>query len=152
MLFVFFFFKQKTAYEMRISDWSSDVCSSDLGVDAALVGQRAVAFVPYGGIAEYVVADVHLTAPIAAGLDDAFAASLVVTYGTVWHALADRARLRSGEKMLVTGASGGVGQAAVLLGKARGAVAVAAASSAEKADAARPLGAEQAFVLPAEGQ
>src|SRR3546814_9671964 len=104
-----FFFKQKTAYEMRISDWSSDVCSSDLliiedryqirpprpfspgievagivdevgeGVDAALVGQRAVAFVPYGGIAEYVVADVHLTAPIAAGLDDAFAASLVVT-------------------------------------------------------------------------
>src|SRR3546814_13090076 len=95
---------------MRISDWSSDVCSSDL----------------------YVVADVHLTAPIAAGLDDAFAASLVVTYGTVWHALADRARLQSGEKMLVTGASGGVGQAAVLLGKALGAVVVAAASRSEE--------------------
>ncbi|API61086.1 hypothetical protein BSL82_10850 [Tardibacter chloracetimidivorans] len=121
------------------------------GVDAALVDQRAVAFVPYGGIAEYVVADVHLTAPIAAGLDDAIAASLVVTYGTVWHALADRARLQPGEKMLVTGASGGVGQAAVLLGKALGAVVVAAASSAEKAEAARALGADEAFVYPAEG-
>src|SRR3546814_16660975 len=102
-------------------------------------------------MAEYVVAYVHLTAPIAAGIDDAFAASLVVTYGTVWHARADRARLQSGEKMLVTGASGGVGQAAVLLGKALGAVVVAAASSAEKAEAARALGADQAFVYPAEG-
>src|SRR3546814_1875424 len=53
--------------------------------------------------------------------------------------------------MLVTGASGGVGQAAVLLGKALGAVVVAAASSAEKAEAARALGADQAFVYPAEG-
>src|SRR3546814_18045508 len=53
--------------------------------------------------------------------------------------------------MLVTGASGGVGQAAVLLGKALGAVVVAAASSAEKAEAARALGADQAFVYSAEG-
>src|SRR3546814_18731044 len=57
----------------------------------------------------------------------------------------------SSDLMLVTGASGGVGQAAVLLGKALGSVVVAAASSAEKAEAARALGAEQVFVYPAEG-
>jgi NADPH:quinone reductase len=121
------------------------------GVDAALGGQRAVAFVTYGGIAEYVVAEAHLTARIGAGLSDAMAASLVVTYGTVWHALKDRARLQTGEAMLVTGASGGIGQAAVLLGKAFGATVIAAASSPERAEVARRMGADHTFVYPAEG-
>jgi len=121
------------------------------GVDTALIGQRAVAFITYGGIAEYVVAEAHLTARIGAGLSDAMAASLVVTYGTVWHALQDRARLQAGETMLVTGASGGIGQAAVLLGKAFGATVIAATSSPERAEVARRLGADHAFVYPAEG-
>ena len=119
--------------------------------DVGLIGQRVVAFVTYGGIAEYVVAEAHLTARIGAGLNDAMAASLVVTYGTVWHALQERARLRPGEAMLVTGASGGIGQAAVLLGKAFGATVIAAASSPDRAQVARRLGADHTFVYPAEG-
>src|SRR3546814_17236368 len=81
----------------------------------------------------------------------ALAASLCVTYGCVWHGFAGGARRQAGEKVLVAGAAVGVGQAAVLLGKALGAVVVAASSSAEKAEAARALGADQAFVYPAEG-
>ena len=119
-------------------------------VDPALMGQRSVAFITHGGMAEYALAQAHLTAPIAVGLDFATAASIVVTFGTVWHALHDRARLEAGEALFVTGASGGIGQAAVLLGKAMGATVTAAASSAFKAQAARALGADHSFVYPAD--
>lgn len=120
------------------------------GVDPALMGQRSVAYITHGGMAEYALAQAHLTAPIGAGIDFATAASVVVTFGTVWHALYDRARLEAGEVLFVTGASGGIGQAAVLLGKAMGATVIAAASSAYKAEAARALGADHAFVYPAD--
>ena len=121
------------------------------GIGTALVGQRAVAFTTHGGVADYVVAEAHLAAPISADLDDAMAASLVVTYGTMWHALRERAHLLAGDVMLVTGASGGIGQAAILLGKALGATVVAAASSSERAEVARRIGADRTFIYPVDG-
>jgi NADPH2:quinone reductase len=77
------------------------------------------------------------------------AAALLMTYGTSQHALKDRAQLRSGETLLVLGAAGGVGLAAVELGKAMGARVVAAASSAEKLALARDHGADEGVQYPA---
>jgi NADPH2:quinone reductase len=72
-------------------------------------------------------------------------AALPLTYGTTYHALVDRAKLAPGETLLVTGAGGGVGIAAVQLGKALGATVIAAAGSAEKLQAAREAGADHAI-------
>jgi NADPH2:quinone reductase len=76
------------------------------------------------------------------------AAALLLTYGTSQHALQDRALLLAGETLLVLGAAGGVGLAAVELGKAMGARVVAAASSAEKLDLARDRGADEGVLYP----
>jgi NADPH2:quinone reductase len=76
------------------------------------------------------------------------AAAFIWTYGTSHHALKDRARLQRGETLLVLGAAGGVGLAAVELGKAMGARVVAAVSSEEKAELARAHGADEALVYP----
>jgi NADPH2:quinone reductase len=76
------------------------------------------------------------------------AAAFVMTYGTSHHALKDRAQLKAGETLLVLGAAGGVGLAAVELGKAAGAHVVAAVSSQAKADLALAHGADHAFVYP----
>jgi NADPH2:quinone reductase len=76
------------------------------------------------------------------------AAALLLTYGTSQHALQDRAQLRSGETLLVLGAAGGVGLAAVELGKAMGARVVAAASTAEKLALARDHGADEGVLYP----
>jgi NADPH:quinone reductase-like Zn-dependent oxidoreductase len=73
---------------------------------------------------------------------------LILTYATSIHALLDRARLKTGETLLVLGAAGGVGLAAVELGKAFGARIVAAVSSEEKAEAARAAGADEILVYP----
>ena len=77
------------------------------------------------------------------------AAALMMTYGTSQHALKDRAQLRAGETLLVLGAGGGVGLAAVELGKATGARVIAAASSAEKLALAREHGADDGVLYPA---
>ena len=77
------------------------------------------------------------------------AAALLMTYGTSQHALKDRAQLRAGETLLVLGAAGGVGLAAVELGKAMGARVIAAASSAEKLALAREHGADEGVQYPA---
>jgi len=77
------------------------------------------------------------------------AAALIMTYGTSQHALKDRAQLRAGETLLVLGAAGGVGLAAVELGKAMGARVIAAASSAEKLALAREHGADEGVQYPA---
>jgi NADPH2:quinone reductase len=76
------------------------------------------------------------------------AAALLLTYGTSQHALQDRARLKAGETLLVLGAGGGVGLAAVELGKAMGARVIAAASSAEKLALAREHGADEGVQYP----
>ena len=104
-------------------------------------GTRVAGFCSLGGFAEQVVVaeSACIALPDAVGMEQA--ASLLLAYGTSWHALRDRALLRAGETLLVLGAGGGVGLAAVDIGHAMGARVVAAASSAAKLAAAVEYGA-----------
>src|SRR3954471_12293801 len=102
----------------------------------------------HGGLAEKVL--VSATAALRLPAERSFeeGSALILTYATSIHALLDRGRLKAGETLLVLGAAGGVGLAAVELGKACGARVVAAASSDEKAGAARAAGADSVLVYP----
>lgn len=119
------------------------------GVSGFSVGDRVLASTGWGGMAEALVAPAARVAkiPDAMPLDEA--AAFLMTYGTSQHALKDRAKLQAGETLLVLGAAGGVGLAAVELGKAMGARVIAAASSEEKAALAKAHGADTAVVYPA---
>ncbi len=86
--------------------------------------------------------------PLPEGRSFAEGAALLLTYATTIHALLDRGHLKEGQTLLVLGAAGGVGLAAIELGKAFGARVVAAVSSEEKAEAARAAGADETFVYP----
>ncbi|MGQ4419463.1 NADPH:quinone oxidoreductase family protein [Streptomyces sp. SAS_269] len=105
-------------------------------------GRRVIAnpALPYGGFAEYAVADASALLPAPDSLDDAQAAALHIGYQTGWFGLHRRARLEAGETLLVHAAAGGVGSAAVQLGKAAGATVIGVVGGAEKAAAARELG------------
>lgn len=105
-------------------------------------GTRVVAFVGTGGFAEYVCVNAAQTIPLPAGVSDEVAAGFTMTYATSHHALADRAQLKAGETLLVLGAAGGVGLAAVELGKLAGARVIAAASTDEKLAACHAAGAD----------
>jgi NADPH2:quinone reductase len=107
------------------------------------VGDAVVAIVLYGAMAEECVVDSESALPIPQGMDFATAASFFVTYGTSYHALVDRAQICAGETLLALGAAGGVGIAAIEIGKALGATVIAAASSAEKLALCRAHGADQ---------
>ena len=113
------------------------------GVGRLKAGDRVVAFVGIGGFAEYVCAAQAQVAPMPPGVDAAVAAGFTLTYATSQHALVERGQLKAGETLLVLGAGGGVGLAAVELGKLAGARVIAAASSPEKLDAARRAGADE---------
>ena len=106
------------------------------------VGQRVVALCGLGGFAERVVAPENRTLPIPDAMDFATAGGFMLVYGTSMHALADKARTRPGETLLVLGAAGGVGLAAVEIGVAMGLRVIAAASTDEKLALARAHGAE----------
>jgi len=112
------------------------------------VGQRVAAALDWGGFAEEVVTTADTVYPVPDGLALAHAAALPVTYGTVWAALAWRAALQPGETMLVHGASGALGTAAVQVGKLMGARVIATASTDAKREAA--LGNGAAHALPAD--
>ncbi len=112
-------------------------------VSGLKVGDAVVAFVGVGAFAEYVCGKEAQVAPLPSGVDMAVAAGFTLTYATSQHALAERGQLRRGETLLVLGAGGGVGLAAVELGKLAGARVIAAASSRAKLDAARKLGADE---------
>ncbi|WP_225839402.1 NADPH:quinone oxidoreductase family protein [Streptomyces sp. NK08204] len=105
-------------------------------------GRRVIANpeLPHGGFAEYAVADARALLPAPESLDDAEAAALHIGYQTGWFALHRRARLEAGETLLVHAAAGGVGSAAVQLGKAAGATVIGVAGGAAKAAVARELG------------
>ena len=96
------------------------------------VGDEVFGFVPYGGFAEEVIVPSNACFPKPPSMDFPTAASFLLAYGTSYHALKDRAQLKEGETLLVLGASGGVGLAAVELGKLMGAKVIAAASSDDK--------------------
>ena len=107
------------------------------------VGQRVTAFAPWGAFAEEVAVDEDKVTAIPDELSLDLAASFVMAYGTSYHALKDRAALRAGETLLVLGAAGGVGLAAVEIGKSLGARVIAAASSDEKLAVCRAHGADE---------
>jgi NADPH:quinone reductase len=105
-------------------------------------GRRVIAnpALPHGGFAEYALADASTLLPAPDALDDAEAAALHIAYQTGWFGLHRRAQLRSGETLLVHAAAGGVGSAAVQLGKAAGARVIGVVGGPVKAHVARSLG------------
>ncbi|GGV60006.1 NADPH:quinone oxidoreductase family protein [Streptomyces griseoloalbus] len=105
-------------------------------------GRRVIAnpTLPHGGFAEYAVADAAALLPAPDALDDAEAAALHIGYQTGWFGLHRRAALEAGETLLVHAAAGGVGSAAVQLGKAAGATVIGVVGGAAKASVARELG------------
>jgi NADPH2:quinone reductase len=111
-------------------------------------GQRVMAIVKWGGLAELACAPAQKCIAIPDNLPFDEAAAFQVTYGTAYHALVDRGRLKSGETLLVLGASGGVGLATLEIGRALGAHVVAGVSSVEKAEVAKAHGASDVVVYP----
>jgi NADPH:quinone reductase len=118
------------------------------GVEGWKVGDRLIAVPGFGGLAEKIVIPAKSAIPLPASRSFVDGAALLLTYATSIHALYDRGKLASGQTLLVLGAAGGVGLAAVELGKARGARVIAAVSTEEKAQAARDAGADDAIVYP----
>jgi len=115
------------------------------GVSKPKPGDRVIAFNTWGGFAQEMVVDAERTIPMPPSMDFATASAFVLTYGTSYHALKDRAELKAGETLLVLGAAGGVGMAAIQLGKALGARVIAAASSDAKLMVCRENGADEAI-------
>ncbi|MEG3147961.1 NADPH:quinone oxidoreductase family protein [Sphingomonas sp. RT2P30] len=116
------------------------------GVTAWKPGDRVIGMVGHGGLVEKVVVEATKLYHLPEGRSFAEGASLILTYGTTIHALLDRGHLIEGNNLLVLGAAGGVGLAAIELGKAFGARVVAAVSSEEKAAVARDAGADETIV------
>jgi NADPH:quinone reductase len=121
-----------------------EVVSLGPGVTGFTPGDRVVgtAVMPMGSFAEVAIMDAAGAFPAPEGLDDAEAAAFSISYQTGWFALHRRAHLVPGETLLVHAAAGGVGSAAVQLGKAAGARVIGVVGGAEKAEAARALGAD----------
>ena len=113
------------------------------GVTRFKPGDRVMAFTSYGAFAEEVKLDASRVLPLPEGMSFAEAAALLVTYGTVDHALRDRGSVKPGETVLVLGAAGGVGIAAIEIAKALGARVIACASSDDKLAACRAHGADE---------
>jgi NADPH2:quinone reductase len=119
------------------------------GVDRPAVGDRVVAMTS-DGLAERTLAPVARAFPLPAAVSAPKAAGLIANYGTMWHALRERARLQAGEWLLVRGASGGVGSAAIQLGVASGATVIALAGGPERVERCKALGARHVIDHDAE--
>jgi len=124
------------------SEFSGIVDAVGDGVRQFKPGDRVATIGVAGGFATHALVDAANLIPLPPGFDLEDAAAFAFTYGTSHHALMDRAALREGETVLVLGAAGGVGSAAVQIGKAAGARVIAAASSDDKCDFCRTLGAD----------
>ncbi len=118
------------------------------GVTGWSPGDRLIAMIGHGGLAENVVVPAAMAVPLPDGRSFVDGSALILTYATTIHALLDRGKLKPGETLLVLGAAGGVGLAAIELGKAYGARVVAAVSSEEKAEAASAAGADSTLIYP----
>ena len=112
------------------------------GVSHLKVGDAVAAFGGTGGFGTHAVVNAGVVMPLPAGFAFDDAAAFVLTYGTTHHALVDRAAMKAGETLLVLGAAGGVGTAAIQIGKVLGARVIAAASSDEKCELCRSIGAD----------
>ncbi|MGZ8259527.1 MAG: NADPH:quinone oxidoreductase family protein [Caldimonas sp.] len=124
------------------SEYAGTVDAVGAGVTHVRVGDAVSAFGGTGGFATHAVVDAALVMPLPPGFAFDDAAAFVLTYATTHHALVDRGQLKPGETLLVLGAAGGVGTAAIQIGKVLGARVVAASSSDEKAELCRSIGAD----------
>ena len=125
---------------------SGEIIAIGEEVKRLAIGDKVVGVTAYGAYAQEVLVDATNVIPLPRGINDEdleLAGSFVLTYGTSLHALKDRAQVQTGETLLVLGAGGGVGLAAVEIGKLLGMRVIAAASSAEKLAAARERGADE---------
>ena len=127
---------------------SGEVKAVGEGVTGWAIGDRLIAVPGWGGLTEKIAIEAKSAFRLPDHRSFTDGAALLLTYATSIHALYDRGDLRVGETLLVLGAAGGVGLAAVELGKARGARVIAAVSSEDKAQAARDAGADAAIVYP----
>ncbi|MBN9247218.1 MAG: NADPH:quinone oxidoreductase family protein [Hyphomicrobium sp.] len=118
------------------------------GVVDITLGDAVMAYVSWGGAAEKIAVDAEKLIPIPGDVSLTIAAGLSVTYGTAMHGLADRGRLKPGETVVVTGAAGGAGQAAVEIAKLMGARVIAVVSSEEKGAIAKAAGADELIFFP----
>lgn len=116
------------------------------GVRNVAPGDRVLALTGHGGFSTHTIAgaDRIIRIPDAMPYDDA--ACFIFTYGTSWHALKDRAQIAAGDVVLILGAAGGVGSAAIELARAKGARVIAAVSSEDKAAFCRELGADETII------
>ena len=121
---------------------AGEVVEMDAAASGVAVGDKVMLRMRYGAYAEEAVVAPSQLTPLPATFDYAEGATFLAAYGTAYHALVDRGQVKPGEVLLVHGAGGGVGLAAVEMGKLLGATVIAAASSAEKLDVARAKGAD----------
>jgi NADPH:quinone reductase len=124
------------------SEMAGTVEALGAGVTNVKPGDRVIAFSTYGAFAEKCVVDAARLVPIPEGMDFVTAAAFLLTYGTSHHALRNRANTKPGETLLVLGAAGGVGIAAIEIGKVLGLRVLACASSEEKLAVCREHGAD----------
>jgi len=129
---------------------AGDVTEIAGDVAGVAVGDRVIAKLRFGAYADEVVLAAKQVTPMPRNFDYADAATFLAGHGTAWHGLVERGQLQPGEVLLVHGAGGGVGLAAVELGKVLGATVIAAASSAEKLAVARAKGADHTVLYGAE--
>jgi len=125
------------------SEYAGTVDAVGPGVTHLKVGDAVAAFGGTGGFATHAVVDAALVMPLPMGFAFDDAAAFILTYATTHHALVDRGQLKSGETLLVLGAAGGVGTAAIQIGKVLGARVIAASSNDEKGELCRSIGADE---------
>ena len=124
------------------SEYAGVVQAVGEGVRHLRVGQNVACLSGTGGFGSHTIAPAALCLPLPEGFSHVDAAAFIMIYATSWHALMDRAQLKAGETVLVLGAAGGVGTAAIQIAKAAGARVIAAASSDEKCALCSTLGAD----------
>ncbi len=132
------------------SELSGVVKEVGAGVTNVKPGDKVIAFTTFGAFAEEVKTEAARLLPLPEGMSYEAGASFILTYGTTDHALRDRGQLKAGESLLVLGAAGGVGVAAIEVGKALGAHVIACASSDEKLEVCRQHGADETINYSAE--
>jgi NADPH2:quinone reductase len=125
------------------SEYAGVVRAVGEGVKHLQEGQSVACLSGTGGFATHTIAPAALCMPLPAGFSPVDAAAFIMIYATSWHGLMDRAALQAGETVLVLGAAGGVGTAAIQLAKAAGARVIAAASTDEKCALCKTLGADE---------
>jgi NADPH:quinone reductase len=124
------------------SEYAGTVQAVGEGVTHLKVGQAVACLSGTGGFATHTIASAAMCMPLPPGFPMVDAAAFIMIYATSYHALVDRAQLKAGETVLVLGAAGGVGTSAIQIAKAMGAKVIAAASTQEKCDLCKKIGAD----------